>query len=51
MNVNTIGYNVINTLAVVQKPTSGSQNMNVMIIAVAVVIILVVAATIFGNKK
>ena len=42
---------VVNFLAVVQKPGSGTQNMNIVIIVVIAIIILLVAATIFSNRK
>lgn len=41
----------LETLAVVQKPTNGTQGMNMVIIIVIVIILVVVAATIFNNKK
>ncbi len=40
-----------NFLAVVQKPSSGTENMNIVIIVVIVIILVLVAATIFSNKK
>jgi len=40
-----------NILAVVQKPTNSSQNMNVIIIVVVMIILILVANTIFGKKK
>lgn len=43
--------NLSNILAVVQKPTSGNENMNIIIVIVIVIIIVLVAATIFTNKK
>ena len=41
----------VNFLAVVQKPSSGTQNMNIVIIVVIVVILLLIAVTVSSNKK
>lgn len=40
-----------NILAVIQNPSSSSQNMNTIIIVVIVIIIIVIASILFGNKK
>lgn len=40
-----------NLLAVVQKPATGSKNMNTVIIIGVIVVIVVVISTIFSNKK
>lgn len=42
---------LINTLAVVQKTTSGQKNMNIIIIVAVIVIVVLVASTVFSNKK
>ncbi len=43
--------NLNNILAVVQKPSSGTENMNIIIVVVIVIILLLIAATVFTNKK
>ncbi len=43
--------NLINTLAVVQKTTSGQKNMNIIIIVAVIVIVVLVASTVFSNRK
>lgn len=43
--------NLLNILAVVQKPTAGQETMNIGIIIVIVVIIILIASTLFFNKK
>ena len=40
-----------NFLAVVQQPSKGVHNANIVIILIVVVIILLIAATLFRNKK
>ncbi len=42
---------LINTLAVVQKTTSGQKNMNIIIIVAVIVIVVLVASTVFSNRK
>ncbi len=44
-------WNLINTLAVVQKTTSGQKNMNIIIIVAVIVIVVLVASTVFSNRK
>lgn len=43
--------NLLNTLAVVQKPTTGQETMNFGIIILIVVIVVLIASTFFFNKK
>ena len=40
-----------NILAVVQKPGSGSTNLNLIIIIVVILIIVLIASTVLSNKK
>ena len=44
-------WNLINTLAVVQKTTSGQKNMNIIIIVAVIVIVVLVASAVFTKKK
>lgn len=43
--------NLFNTLAIVQKTTSGTKNMNIIIIVAVIVIVVLVASTVFTKKK
>ena len=40
-----------NFLKIIKKPSSGTENMNIVIVGVIVIILVLVAATIFSNKK
>lgn len=40
-----------NLLAVVQKPTENSQNLNLIIIIVIIIVIILVVSTVVKNKK
>lgn len=40
-----------NILAVVQKPTENSQNLNLIIIVVIAIVILLIVSTVVKNKK
>lgn len=44
-------WDLINTLAVVQKTTSGQKNMNIIIVVAVIVIVVLVASTVFSNRK
>lgn len=41
----------VDTLAVVQGASSGTNNANIVIIIIVVLIIILIAATLFGRKK
>lgn len=43
--------NLLNILAVIQKPTSESQNLNLIIIVIVVIIVLLIGSTIISGKK
>lgn len=43
--------NLIDTLAVVQKPNTSTSNMNIIIILVIVIIVILIINTVFSNKK
>ncbi|MDD3453762.1 MAG: hypothetical protein PHN42_05790 [Bacilli bacterium] len=50
--MNTTRINdLLNILAVVQKPTTEAQSMNIIIFVIIVVIILVIVSTLYANKK
>ncbi len=50
MNVNYL-FHYFDILAVVQKPSNSTSNMNIIIIVFVIIIIVLVAATIMNNKK
>lgn len=43
--------NLLNILAVVQKPSASSQNLNLIIIVVIIIILILIASTFFSNRK
>lgn len=43
--------NLIDILAIVQKPTATQENLNIGIILVIIIIIVLIASTFFFNKK
>ena len=43
--------NILNTLAVVQKTTSISENLSIIIGIILIIILILIAATIFGENK
>lgn len=43
--------NLIDIIAVVQKPTAAQENLNIGIILVIIIIIVLIASTFFFNKK
>ena len=42
--------NLIDVLAVVQKPTAGQENLNIGIIIVIIIIVVLIASTFFRKK-
>lgn len=46
-----INNQLARVLAVVQKPSSNTQNLNMVIIIVIVIVILIVVGAVFSNKK
>ncbi len=42
---------LLNVLAIVQKPTSGASNLNVVIVGVIVFVIILIAGLVFSNRK
>lgn len=51
MNLDLIISNAINFLAVVQKTSKITENMNIIIFVIIVIIIILISAILFGHKK